>query len=123
MFCLCFHTMAIATTMASVGPIRREHTPDGGICGFTLSHQYAPLGDVPHAVSSRSRRHGCRNRRRFRNILLLRSCRIKINYNVILTIYFNPFIRTLACPLWLWGRGYPRPIGRIHRYHAIGGAN
>ena len=22
-----------------------------------------------------------------------------------------------------FGRGYPRPIGRINRYHAVGGAN
>ena len=31
MFYVVFHTTATAMTMASAGPIRREHTPDGGI--------------------------------------------------------------------------------------------
>ena len=31
MFCVVFHTTATAMTMASAGPIQREHTLDGGI--------------------------------------------------------------------------------------------
>ncbi len=31
MFCVVFHTTATAMTMASAGPIRCKHTPDGGI--------------------------------------------------------------------------------------------
>ncbi len=34
MFCLCFHTMATAMTMATAGPIRREHSPDDGIAAL-----------------------------------------------------------------------------------------
>ncbi len=40
MFCVVFHTTATAMTMASAGPIRREHTPDGGI-SFSLGAEFA----------------------------------------------------------------------------------
>ena len=34
MFCLCFHTMATAMTMATAGLIRHEHSPDDGIAAL-----------------------------------------------------------------------------------------
>ena len=73
---------------------------------------------MPRAVSSW--RHGRRNRRPFRNILLHHSFRINL-----ITGYCNDSLKSL--------RPYPCPtpseevtrirLGRIHRYHAVGGAN
>jgi hypothetical protein len=77
--------------------------------GFAWNHRYAPLGDVPHAVSSR--RHGHRNRRRVCYIILHRS-----NYTVILTINTKPSLSPFQ-------RGYSPQIGRIHISHVVGGAN
>ncbi len=39
MFCVVFHTMVAAMTMASAGPIRREHTPYFGFWHIVDSHE------------------------------------------------------------------------------------
>ena len=39
---------------------------------------------------------------------------------VILMIYVNPSVSAPGHP---FGRSYPRRIGKIHRYHAVVGAN
>ncbi len=88
------------------------------IGGFAWSHQYAPSGDVPHAVSFRW--HGRRNCRQFCCILLHHGSRIKLITRLFYCFILNPVNTPLPDP---FGRGYPRPIGCIHRYHAVGGAN
>ena len=73
---------------------------------------------MPRPVSSR--RHGRRNRHRFCYILLHRSNRIKLITRLFQR--FNKIVSAVPSPD-PFGRGYPSPIGRIHRSHAVGGAN
>ena len=72
---------------------------------------------MPRAVSSR--RHGRRNRRQFCYILLHRGSRIKLITRLFYRFILNPVNTPVPDP---FGRGSPRLIGCIHRYHAVGGA-
>jgi hypothetical protein len=86
--------------------------------GFAWSHQYAPSGDMPRSVSPR--RHGCHNRHRFHYIVYNRVADKWINS---LTVNGFSYIASTTSPPDPFGRGYTRPIGCIHRSHAIWGAN
>jgi hypothetical protein len=48
------------------------------------------------------------------------SSRIKLIKRLFYRLILNPANAPSPNP---FGRGYTRPIGRIHRYYAIGGAN
>ena len=52
--------------------------------------------------------------------LLHRGSRIKLITRLFYHFILNPVNTPLPDP---FGRGYPRLIGCIHRYHAVGGAN
>jgi hypothetical protein len=67
---------------------------------------------VPRAVSPR--RHGRRNRRRIRYIVYNRVANKLINF---LTVNGFSYIASTTPPPDPFGKGYARPIGRVHRSH------
>jgi hypothetical protein len=86
--------------------------------GFTWSHRYTPSGDVPRSVSPWQ--HGHHNRRQIRYILYNRVANKWINSQTVNGFSYIASTITQPDP---FGRGYTRPIGRIHRSHAEWGAN
>ena len=73
---------------------------------------------MPRAVSPRQ--HGCRNRHRIRYIVYNKVANKSINSLKVNGFNLNAYTPPPPDP---FGRGYARPIGRIHRSHAERGAN
>ena len=114
-------SMAMAMQRYNARCIARWSTSRASLkaSGITWSHRYTPLGNVPRIVCPRW--HGCRNRHQIRYILYNR---VANKWTNSITVNgFSYIAASTTTPPDPFGRGYGRPIRRIHWSHAVWGAN